>query len=208
MINAPVQTKVSVLGKVYTEEEVGLLAMKDLVAIYNNIAEITEKFKEVKKFSDHATAVKRTWAALLGYDMWWEQENAVEPVPAPELTPEEIGTIARVVDPVPTPRKGSHINFLGMRCDIAPSAEIAQVQKSSSIRGKALALLLSENGANLDQLTNIFKEADAARGKTSDSYTPRIYQMVRIFCHSYGYGTQSAPDGETIRLITERVKKA
>ena len=219
MINAPVQTRTPVLGKVYTEEEIGLMTSSQLVSIYNNIAEITETFKEVKKFSDNPTAVKRTWAALLGYDTWWDTENEDAATTAPDADADTPAADAPPVPdaPAPTvpapelkalavPRKSTAVNFLGMRTDIAPSAEIVPVQKGTSIRAQALALLTSEAGATEEQLTGLFAEADAKRGRTAINYLPRTYQMVRIFCHHYGYGTLSSADGKVVRLITTRVK--
>jgi hypothetical protein len=161
-------------------------SLNDLANIYNDLAQTLGE-KSVKKFSDRKSGVRRTLAFLARVDAGPEAEEASKPIttPAPERKLQK-----------------SSINFLGMRQDIKASDEgQKELKRANSGRGRALPLLLA--GATYDELRKHFIDADKARGNTYRDPDIRMYEMVRIFCHVYGYGTQSSEDGSVVTLVTE-----
>jgi len=158
----------------------------ELAAKYNAAAlELGEP--TVKRFSDKKSALRRTAKILTVAN-----GTKIDP-PEPALAP---------VDPPATvKRQSGSLNYLGMRQDIRPMDDQVVLKREGSIRAACLELL--RGGASYDQLVDVFKTFDTTRGRaTKGDYPRRIYEMIRIFCHHYGYGTRSSEDGQTITLIT------
>ncbi len=159
------------------------LKIRELVVKYNEAA-TTLGGTPIKKFKDHKTAVRRTTTILEELKKSMSKDrSAPRPKDGGEVKSERLWT-----------------NFLGMRQDLRPSSEQVALKSKRSIRAEAVAVLLK--GATLKQLTDIFDRHDKSRGVEHRAPIHRAYEMVRILCYSYGYGTRSSADGETIKLIT------
>lgn len=156
------------------------LTTSELAKEYN-LAAIELGHDEVKRFSDRKAALRRTTGIL---DTLRTHKTLPETGAKEKPKGERLWT-----------------NFLGMRQDIKASKEQLPLKSEKSIRAEALDVLLV--GATLGQLTAIFDKHDKRRSATHRKAAFRAYEMVRIFCYHYGYGTKSSADGKVITLVTE-----
>jgi len=215
------------------EESLSLLSSGRLVDIFNAIYKELDGGKTtVNRFATKGDGARRVGMALqrllehrearLGPPvaeasrLQAATEASAEDEPSPEASEETSVEALPEADPQPVQKpkrrasaapKSSAINFLGMRADIAPSTEPQlELKQSTSIRAEALPMLLQ--GATYEQLIELFERRSGNRkpGSPRTSKT-RIYEMIRILCYHYGYGTQSLENGAVIKLITTRAAK-
>lgn len=167
------------------------LKSRELVVKYNEAA-ATLGTNPVKKFKDHKAAVRRTTHILDDLKKSMSADRSA-PVKAEKAKPKKS-------EGAKPKAERMWKNFLGMRQDLKPSTEQVPMKVKNCIRAEALAVLLK--GATLEQLTVIFDRHDKSRKVKHRKPIHRAYEMVRILCYNYGYGTRSSKDGKTITLIT------
>lgn len=190
-------------GAVHLED----LTSAKLVELHNLLNAHLEIDKRVNKFADKKTALKRVATKLEEYaklpeDIDLEVEKEPTPEPELELEPKIKGKDKKKKKKnKKKPSSDSAINFLGMRVDIKPQDKQVSLKREGSIRAVALEKLTE--GATLKDLKKIFKKFDKKRGVADKDAVRRSYEMVRIFCYHYGYGTESSADGSSIKLITK-----
>lgn len=180
-----------------TVTEAGAMLVSDLsgpelVKLHNLLNSNLGIDKQTKKFADRKTGVKRVIALLEKYDSQEDEAPAPEPKKAKakaKAKPQERGEAP------------SAINFLGMRVDIKAQDTQVELKRKGSARSILLPILL--RGATLEELTKVSAKFDAKRGFVCKNPVRRTYEIIRIFCYHYGYGTQSSEDGKTITLVTK-----
>lgn len=109
----------------------------ELVSLHNLIAENIEA-KTVKRFSDHATAIKRTWAILEQYQEWAQAEDP-EPVQAPKApakTRSSKGVNIQPKERIFPCRQGSKQSILVDMLSRPSGATMEQLQTALGKKGK------------------------------------------------------------------------
>ena len=169
------------------------LKIRELVDKYNEAA-ATLGANPVKKFKDHKTAVRRTTHILGDLKTSMSTDRSAPPKDGKKSAKPKAAKSAK------PKAERMWTNFLGMRQDLRPAAEQVPLKVKNCIRADALVVLLK--GATLEQLVTIFDRHDKSRKVNHRKPVHRAYEMVRILCYNYGYGTRSSKDGKTITLIT------
>jgi hypothetical protein len=155
------------------------LTTKQLAEKYNSAA-VRLGRPVLKKFSDKKVAIRRTTDILADLS----NDPPIVPKVKAKKKPDRRG-----------------VNFLGMRQDIkaSPSEARVSLKREDSIRAEAFKLLVK--GATFAELEAIFVAHDERRGISGKKMIRRMYEMVRIFCYYYGWGTKSSDDGTVITLV-------
>ncbi|MCK5639906.1 MAG: hypothetical protein KAJ19_03885 [Gammaproteobacteria bacterium] len=154
------------------------LSATELAGIHNLAAENIGA-KEVKRFSDKKSAVKRTWSMLEAYDAWAKAEK--EPAPAAKSKGE---------------KKSRKMHFV-----FAPSKEgVKKIRDENSLRGRLIKLLTK--GAKFEQIVTTVEKFDKDRGKKPVNVRTRAYEGTRILHYYLGYGMKQDGNG-VITLYTK-----
>ena len=154
------------------------MSSANLVKFHNLVAD-NINYKTVKRFSDHATAVKRTWAMLENYETEMADE---EGQPSPPLPKEKLAKAA--------PKAKSKVfNFKPL-----PKDERQDIRGTTSLRAQAVTLLKS--GATFSGVEDLVRKFDADRGKgNAEAIERRAYDLVRILHYIVGYGIKTDAEG-------------
>lgn len=165
--------KVQFLQNAYSLSDLEAMTGPELVSLYSLVAENMGR-RAVSRFSDRATALKRTWGILQEYDT--QPEEAGEEVQEP---------VVEEAVPVPSPKPKREVKKRGMRF-VFPAEDEQKAIKPNSARGRALAVLQREGGATFAQV----QEATGWNEK-------RAYEGIRLIHYYSGYGLrQEERDGE------------
>lgn len=148
------------------------MSTKELLVVYNEAAKKRGE-KQVKRFADHTSALRRTKAIL-------EQKPA-----AKASAPAKTSTSAPV-----TSRKMREMHF-----NFKPDRDgIRQVKNEDSLRGRTVAML--KKGGTLPQVKQLIKVFDHDRGKgNAKTIDRRAYELVRIMHYYLGYGVRKNDKG-------------
>ncbi|MBW2636287.1 MAG: hypothetical protein JRC86_01960 [Deltaproteobacteria bacterium] len=156
------------------------MSAPDLAKVHNLAAEILE-VKGVKRFSDHKSAVRRTWIMLEAYDAWAKAEKE-GPTPAPKAKAKA--------------KSNRKMHFV-----FAPASDgVKKIRDEKSLRGQIIKLLTK--GGTFEQIVKVVEKFDADRGKKPVNVRTRAYEGTRILHYYLGYGMKQDDKG-VITLYTK-----
>jgi hypothetical protein len=153
----------------------------EMLSVYNELATALG-LKSVNKFADRKTAVRRL------------NEIVTQANEAGILESEKPTKVTKVKEP--KERKSIAVNYLGMRADLYPNG-VQQVPTRGATWLKCFELLRA--GATEEQLLGVWEGNPKAK--------TNAYEMTRIFCTRFGWGTRSE-DGKIFLITLEEKRNA
>lgn len=181
-------TTFTLSGKTYKVDD--SQSTSDLADAYNAAASFLKE-KAVSRFSDKATALKRT-LAIVG-----RLPDDAPPAPEPKVAapaPKTAKPAKTPKEPVERRKRQAYFTF-----PVADS--IRKVRDSDSLRGQCVVLLTE--GATFAQIEKLVNSFDGARGSSPGNLERRTYELIRIMHYYLGYGMTHNAESGVIKLRTK-----
>lgn len=172
------------------------MSMTQLVDLYNAKADVLGE-KQVKRFSDRKTAVRRVEAIVDRKPEKAQPQPRSNPEVPDEVEQEAAGEfpIGEMAEAAKVEPKKSRMRFVFPLHD--PKA-IKDIKGKTSLRAQARELLLG--GATFAQVEQLVERFDKERGKDSENVERRAYELVRIMHYYLGYGVSHDQETGEIKI--------